>query len=144
MKLRERPRAAWRWAQRFWALRTLESGAASTLIDLATLVTLVRLLHWNPVPAAACGVAVGATTNFILARAYAFGDSHRSLGREIARYVGGMALAVGIHASLVYFLADRLHVYYVLAKLVADVLVFGVGNLFLFRMVVFPKLRRAA
>ncbi|HUB08916.1 MAG TPA: GtrA family protein [Myxococcales bacterium] len=136
--------AAWRWAQRYWALRTLEAGAASTLVDVAVLISLVRLAHLDPVPAAASGVAAGATVNFILSRRYAFRDSRGKLSTELWRYVLGMAVAIAIHASLVYALADRLHVYYVAAKLIADVLVFGLGNLFLLRVIVFPRFHRRA
>ncbi len=132
----------WRWGQRQWELRTLEAGAASTLIDLAVLISLVQLAHLNPVPAAASGVAVGATVNFILSRRWAFTDSKGRLSGQIVRYFLGMAVAISIHASLVYLLTDRWGVYYVIAKLTADLLVFGLGNMFLLRVVVFPRMRR--
>jgi putative flippase GtrA len=113
-------------------------------VDLAVLITLVHLVHLDPVPAAASGVVVGSGVNFFLNRSYTFKESRGNLWGEILRYALGMAVAVMIHASLVYFLADRFHVYYVIAKLIADFLVFGLGNLFLLRVVVFPRWPRKA
>ncbi|MHB8420527.1 MAG: GtrA family protein [Myxococcales bacterium] len=142
MKHAPRLAALWKWAQRQWALRTLEAGAASTLVDLAVLISLVHLAHLDPVPAAASGVAAGASANFILSRLYAFREDRTRLSRELPRYVLGMGAAIALHASLIYLLADRWHVYYVVAKVIADLLVFGLGNLFLLRVIVFPRLHR--
>ncbi len=47
-----------------------------------------------------------------------------------------------MHAGLVHILTNKLGVFYVFSKLIADVLVFTVVNMFLLRFIVFPKNRR--
>lgn len=126
-------------AQKRWALRSLAIGAISTAVDLAVLISLVRFAHLDPVPAAASGVAVGATANFVLNRRLVFPDSQGPWGGQALRYTFATLAAMAVHATVVFFLADEWGLNYVAAKLIADVLVFAVGNLAILRLVVFPK-----
>jgi Kef-type K+ transport system membrane component KefB len=57
------------------------------------------------------------------------------------KFVLSTCVAMVIHASLIYFLADRLRIPVVLAKFMADILVFSVGQLLVLRYFVFPRRR---
>ena len=131
----------WRTVAGSWAVRSIAVGGLATAADLTVLIALVQFAHFDPVPAAVCGVATGATINFFVNRRFAFRD-RGDVRREAARYVLATGAAMVVHASVVYVLADRWHVSYVIAKLCADVLVFFFGNLALLRLIVFPAPRR--
>ncbi len=129
-----------RTAASYWAVRTMLVGGFATAADLTVLVLLVQAAHLDPVPAAACGVATGATINFFVNRSFSFHD-RGDWKREGVRFALSTGAAMGVHAGVVYLLADRWRVNYVLAKLTADVLVFLFGNLALLRLVVFRPSR---
>jgi putative flippase GtrA len=129
-------------ALRSWISVSLIGSMIGTVFDLAVVITLVQAAHFNAAAAAPCGVFVGATANFFVNKIFAFKDSHGHTGAQLARFLGGTALAAAVHAGLVYLLTNKLGIFYVFSKLIADVMVFTVGNLFLLRFVVFPKNRR--
>jgi putative flippase GtrA len=124
-----------------WISVSLIGNLIGTVFDLAVVVTLVQAAHFNPAAAAPCGVTVGATANFFFNKVFAFKDSHGNTGAQLARFLGGTAVAAAVHAGLVHILTNKLGLFYVFSKLIADVLVFTVGNLFLLRFIVFPKNR---
>jgi len=121
-----------------WATRSLALGGIATVLDIFVLLGCVSLGAPNPV-AAMIGVSVGATFTFFANRHFAFRDHHPELAPQVLKFVGATAGAMGIHAALVHLLADTWSVPVVLAKMMADVAVFSVGQLLLLRYVVFPK-----
>jgi putative flippase GtrA len=124
---------------RHWAGLSTLFGSVSTVFDLAMVIFLVQVFHYNAAVAAPIGVFVGSAVNFTLNRLFAFRDSRGHVVAQAMRYLVGTIIAATVHAGVVYLLTDRLHVYYVISKFAADILVFTVGNLFLFRYLVFPK-----
>ena len=137
--LRKRLGRLVRSARRSWVFRTLAVGALSTGCDLTVLISLVRWGGLDPVPAAVCGVGVGSAVNFFVNRAFSFKDSEGRMGGQALRYVLATGAAMSVHATVIFFLSDEWGLNYVLAKLLADVLVFAVGNLAILRLVVFPR-----
>lgn len=128
-----------RWAWKSWATRSLALGGIATVFDVCTLLLCVRAFHLpNPV-GAMIGVTVGATFTFFANRHFAFKDHDPKLAPQAAKFILTTGAAMLVHATLVYMLADRLKVEVVLAKLIADVAVFSVGQLLMLRYVVFPK-----
>jgi len=99
----------------------------------------VQLFHYNAAVAAPIGVLFGSSVNFTLNRLFAFKDSRGHLLFQAMRFFAGTVVAAAVHAGVVYLLTDRLHVYYVISKFAADILVFTGGNLVLYRYLVFPK-----
>ena len=85
------------------------------------------------------GVAVGSTVAFFGNRTFAFRDTEPEMAPQLIRFVATVSVGMAVHASLVHVLADMFTVPVVLAKLIADLAVFGLGQLFLLRYVVFPK-----
>jgi putative flippase GtrA len=122
-----------------WATRSLAVGGVATLLDIAILLGVIRLFQLpNPV-GAAIGVTVGSTFTFFANRHFAFRDRHPELAPQAVKFVLTTVPAMAVHAGLVGLLADRFGVPVVISKLVADVLVFAIGNLLILRYVVFPR-----
>jgi putative flippase GtrA len=124
---------------RGWASRSLAVGAVATFVDVCVLLVCVRLLGFPNPAGAAVGVAVGSTVAFFGNRTFAFRDTEPEMAPQLIRFVATVSVGMAVHASLVHVLADMFAVPVVLAKLIADLAVFGLGQLFLLRYVVFPK-----
>jgi putative flippase GtrA len=128
-----------RWAWHSWATRSLAVGALATGMDIMILLVCVRSFGLpNPV-GAAIGVSFGATFTFFANKRFAFRDHRPTVGPQMAKFAGATAGSMLLHASFVGIMADRLGVPVVLAKIIADVAVFSVGQLLLLRYLVFPK-----
>jgi putative flippase GtrA len=124
---------------RGWATRSLAVGAVATLVDVCVLLVCVRLLGFPNPLGAAVGVSVGSTVAFFGNRWFAFTDAEKQMAPQVIRFVATISVGIAIHASLVHVLADMFSVPVVLAKLIADLAVFGLGQLFLLRYLVFPE-----
>jgi putative flippase GtrA len=129
---------------RHWAGVSTLCGSFSTIFDLGLVIVLVQFFHFDAVLAAPIGVFFGSAVNFTLNRLLAFRDSRGHVVSQAIRYFAGTVVAASVHAGVMYLLTDRLHVYYVISKFVADILVFTGGNLLLFRYLVFPKTHEIA
>lgn len=123
---------------RGWATRSLAVGAVATLVDVCVLLVCVRWLGFPNPLGAAVGVSVGSTVAFFGNRWFAFTDADKEMAPQVLRFVATISVGIAIHASLVHVMADMFAVPVVLAKLIADLAVFGLGQLFLLRYVVFP------
>ncbi|HZH15424.1 MAG TPA: GtrA family protein [Archangium sp.] len=124
---------------RSWATRSLAVGGVATALDILTLLACVKLARLPTPVGAGLGVMVGAVWAFWANRRFAFKDSQGALGPQVLRYGLATGGAMLVHAALVGWLADRVGVPVVLAKLAADVAIFTVGQLLLLRYVVFPR-----
>lgn len=126
-------------AYQSWATRSLAIGAVATLVDLGVLLLCVRILHFRNPVAAMCGVVTGAVLTFIANRHFAFRDNTPDIAPQALKFVLATGVAMLVHASFVWFFADHLHVPVVVAKLLADIIVFSVGQLLVLRYLVFPQ-----
>ena len=129
---------------RSWAARSLQVGALATLVDIIVLLVCKRVLKLPTPIAAAAGVAIGSTIAFFLNRSFAFRAQGTPVVGQAVRFILTTLVAMSIHASLVGVLADRFDVDVVVAKLIADVLVFSIGQLLVLRFLVFRKSTRKA
>ena len=124
-------------AYRSWAAKSLTVGAVATLLDVAILLVCVHGLRFpNPI-AAMVGVAFGSTLTFFANRRFAFRDHDSQMAPQAMKFALVTGIGMLAHGGCVYLLADRLGVQVVIAKLVADLAVFSVGQLLLLRYVVF-------
>lgn len=130
------------WLKRIyasWATRSLAVGAAATGLDICILLVCVKLLGLMTPVAAMVGVLFGSTFTFFMNRHFAFRDHTPKLAPQAVKFAIATGICMVIHGSLVGVLADRFQVPVVIAKLVADVCVFSVGQLLVLRYLVFPK-----
>lgn len=105
-------------------VRAGAGGIVATVVDVSALALLVNLGVYIPV-AAFCGATLGAVANFIFNKYVAFKDRSKVTGRQLARF-GGVALATALLlALLMELVAVRLHVPYLLAKLICAAVVFA-------------------
>jgi len=114
-------------------------GAMATALDVMVLLFCVQRLRWSNPAGAMAGVAVGAAFAFFANRHFAFRDHHPQLVPQAAKFIAATAMAMVVHALFVWCLADKLGIPVVIAKLIADVAVFSVGQLLVLRYLVFPK-----
>jgi putative flippase GtrA len=122
-----------------WASRSLAVGAVATVVDVCVLLVCVRIFRFSNPLGAAVGVAVGSTVAFFGNRTFAFRDAETEMAPQLIRFAATVSVGIAVHASLVHVLADMFAVPVVLAKLIADLAVFGLGQLFLLRYLVFPE-----
>ncbi len=132
-------RAVLQRVMRSWAARSLQVGALATVLDICVLLVCVRLLKLPTPVGAAVGVAIGSTLAFFLNRTFAFRAKGTPVTGQAVRFIISTLIAMSIHAPLVGILADWLDVPVVVAKLIADVLVFSIGQLLALRFLVFKK-----
>jgi len=104
-------------------LRYAGVGAAATLVHYLLLIACVELAHWKAWTASGYGAAMGAQVAYLGNRWFTF--AHRgSLSTSWLRFqilaLTGAVLGMGIVA-----LAVHLHLYYLLAQMLATVLVMG-------------------
>jgi len=119
-----------------WVARSFGAGLVATVVDVAVLLVAVRL-GLAPVPAAAVGVIVGSVVSFALNKYVAFRDGSSPLLPQIGKYAATLAVAATVHSGLMWLLLERIHAPVLVAKLLVDLLVFGVGNLWAMRCLVF-------
>ena len=127
---------------RSWASRSLAVGAVATVVDIGVLLLCVRWLGFPNPLGAAVGVTVGSTVAFFGNRTFAFPDCEPELRPQLVRFAATVSVGIAVHAPLVGVLADLFGVPVVLAKLIADLAVFGLGQLFLLRYFVFPEAKQ--
>ncbi len=125
-----------------WASRSLCVGAVATMVDVAVLLLCVRWLGFPNPLGAAVGVTVGSTVAFFGNRKFAFPDCEPEFRPQLVRFAATVGVGIAVHAPLVGVLADMFAVPVVLAKLIADLAVFGLGQLFLLRYFVFPEAKQ--
>src|SRR3989442_1015595 len=129
----------WLRAHESWATRSLAVGATATALDILVLLFCVSRLGFSNPEGAMAGVAVGATFAFFANRHFAFRDHNPQLVPQAAKFIAATCAAMIVHATFVWLMADKFGTPVVIAKLIADVAVFSVGQLLLLRYVVFPK-----
>jgi putative flippase GtrA len=122
-----------------WAARSLQVGALATIVDICVLLVCKKVLKLPTPVGAAIGVAIGSTLAFFLNRSFAFRAQGTPVAGQAVKFIISTLIAMSIHAPLVGILADWLDVPVVVAKLIADVLVFSIGQLLVLRFLVFRK-----
>lgn len=122
-----------------WATRSLAVGAVATAIDVSIGSFLVYVLGLPTALSAMLALAVGSTVNFLGQRRFAFNE--QKVATPAARWALMTAAQSVVHGQLVQVFRDGWGVPYPLAKMGGDLLVFGVLQLVLLRVFVFPKKR---
>lgn len=127
-----------------WATRSLLIGVVAGGIDISVGTFCAVALQ---LPTRACttaGLCFGATLNFFAQRRYAFPDRDTRLVHTLVRWVLVTAVQIALHGQLVTVLRDQLHVPYVPAKMLGDLVVFSALQLVVLRYIVFPRRNKSA
>lgn len=124
-----------------WATRSLAVGALATVLDLGTVFVTFGLLGYARPFATSIGAVLGAVFTFFVNRHFAFRDHQPNLAPQMVKFLITTGATVAIHAGLVWLLSVQNGVNVYVAKLISDIAVFSVGQLFLLRYIVFPKAR---
>jgi len=127
---------------RSWATRSLAVGAVATVVDISIGLLCVNALVWSTRASAMVGVAIGATFTFFANRYFAFREHNPKLAKPAVKFVLATAVSMVAHGQLVVVMRDWWAVPFVPAKMVADVLVFSIGQMILLRFVVFPRAKK--
>src|SRR4029079_2843752 len=98
-------------------------------VDVCVLLVCKKVLKLPTPVAAAIGVAIGSTIAFFLNRSFAFRAQGTPVPGQAVKFIISTLIAMSIHAPLVGILADWLDIQVVIAKLLADVLVFRIGQI---------------
>src|SRR5437773_10217004 len=114
---------------RSWATRSLAIGGIATVLDILVGTTCLSLLAVPTRFAAMCGVVVGATFTFFANRYFAFKEHNPKLTKPALKFVLATSASMLIHGQLVVLLRDHAGVPFVVAKMIADIGVFSVGQL---------------
>lgn len=146
---------------RSWATRSLAIGGIATVVDVVVGLSAISIGLSTRVGAMA-GVAVGAAFTFFANRYFAFREHDPKLAKPALKFLLATCVAMLVHGQLVVVLCrafgveqadpggftmapppkgDGAHVLFVVAKMIADVAVFSVGQLLVLRYLVFPKRR---
>ena len=118
-------------------------GAGTSSLDFLTLFIGVHFIHLSPVIGSTCGVILGACTNFVFNRWLAFRSIDPEVARQAMRFALGTALTLALHASAMWLLTGKFAINYLVAKLIADLLIFTGGNLLVNRYLVFSKQKKS-
>jgi putative flippase GtrA len=111
------------------------------------MVVAVEVMGLSPVWASVVGAAVGAVTNFFLARVWTY---YRPDGEpvrvQLVRYLLVSSVSLGLNTAGEHLFANVLHIQYVLGRVITAVIVSNAWNYPMQRFFVFGdgKGRRAA
>ncbi len=120
-----------------WFTRSLAVGALASGCDWATAGTLL----WCQVPtrvATISGTTLGAVIGYFGNRYFAFRDHDPRDNGSLLRFVLVCSFSIAVHGQVVVWLTAA-GLLFAGAKLIADMAVFNVGQLFLLRRFVFPR-----
>jgi putative flippase GtrA len=108
-------------------LRSLLTGGAATLADLATLAFAVGVLHASPAAASLPALVVGAAVQFVGNRYFAFRAGRAPVARQAVLFVASEAVTMLLNAVVYQAVASHLPLTLttaVLARIVTTNLVF--------------------
>ena len=101
-------------------VRFLIVGGVATVIQYSVLIVTVERLHWNAVVASSLGYFLSAIANYLLNYYFTFRSDNR---HRVAATRFALIAAAGLtlNALLMELLAEKLHLPYVLAQILATV-----------------------
>ena len=108
--------------QFFWFV---VAGGIATAVHYSVLVALVELLAFPAAPSAGIGTLCGAVVSYVLNRQMAFAGSSAGHTQALPRFVAIAVLGAFLNGALVWLGVNMLGWHYLLAQLLATLLVMG-------------------
>jgi len=118
--------------------RSVVTSIFTTSLDFALLTTLVELAHVNYVLATFLGTVLGASSNFLINRSWAFRAKHGHAGHQALRYLLVQLGSAALHTSGVWLLTSFGGIRYLISKVVIAIAAYLVWNYPMNRHFVFP------
>lgn len=115
-----------RWGVRREFARYAVVGGFAFICDASTLFSLTRFLGVNYLVSAPIGFVFGTVVNYVLCRRWVF--QHRTLKStpaEMTVFTLIGAVGLGLNEEILWFFQSKLGIYYLFAKGVSGVVVFG-------------------
>ncbi len=105
--------------------RYVLTGASSFLVDFL-LLFLLELAGIHYLPAAAISFIIGISCNFLLTKYFAFKSVDPTVGpaAEIFVFCAISGIGLALTMGLMYLFTSKLHLYFILSKLISSILVF--------------------
>ncbi|MHB8873096.1 MAG: GtrA family protein [Myxococcaceae bacterium] len=126
-----------------WATRSLAVGAAATVLDIVVGLICLHLIQLPTRLSAMSGVAIGGAFTFFANRHFAFKEHNPKLAKPALKFILATGLGMLIHGQFVVLMRDGVGIPFVMAKVIADLGVFSVGQLLVLRYLVFPRSKAA-
>ena len=126
-----------------WVSRSLVIGGGATLIDLVIGTIMHHGFGISARVSAMTGVIAGAAFSYFANRYFAFRErTSDKVVSSMLKFVGVAIISSIVHGQVVVWLTEKISLPFVAAKVIADIVIFGVSQLFVLRYIVFPKSKR--
>jgi putative flippase GtrA len=123
---------------RYLILRYIISGGFSSTVDIALFSFFIEIVGLHYIISAAISVTISFVIRFYLQKVFAFKDRNLDIHRQIVMYSILYALSLVMTTALLYLFIDKLHIWYVLAQIMAIGLV-AIASFFVYRHIIFRK-----
>jgi putative flippase GtrA len=111
------------------AVRHATASILATIVDYVTMIVLVSLAGFRPVPATAIAASAGAVTSFTLSRYFTYrAATHVAAGHQMWRFVLVSGTSLCLNTLGEYLLHDRVGLQYILARVITSLAVSGGWN----------------
>ena len=100
-------------------------GGAAFLVDYGVLVLLTEVFGMHYLLSATISFILGLVTNYLLSVSWVF--NNRTVGNrwvEFAVFAVIGVVGLGLNALIMYLCTDKLHIHYMISKIISTVLVF--------------------
>lgn len=99
-------------------------GGGAFVIDYGIMIFLTEAVGINYLVSSACSFAVSVIFNYIMSVKWVFNVSgERSQTQDMTVFVGLSVIGLGINQLIMWLTVDKLHIYYMLAKIGATAVV---------------------
>ena len=123
----------------FKLIRYLISGGTAALVNFTTLFVLVQFIDIHYLSASILAFVVSIAISFAMQKFWTFRDKLvHDIHMQFSRYAVVISSSLLINTTLVYLMVERLHTWYLLAQVLATVII-AVINFFAYRHFVFEE-----
>ncbi len=109
-------------------MRHHAASIAATVADYFTMIVGVEVLHLSPVAATPLGALAGGLTNFTLGRRFTYKRTDVPARAQAWRYLIVSGASLGLNTAGMYLFHDRVHIEYLLARVITSVIVSNAWN----------------
>lgn len=117
----------------------LVTGLIGMSVNLGLYRALVEYVHVHYLTGSIIAVSCSTIVGFLLQKYWTFGErTHERVHTQFALYIGVALLNIGLNTFIVYLLAGKLGVYYLLAQAIAAAFV-AFWSFFVYRSIIFAS-----